>query len=85
MQIKFHKQFTKQYDKLPEKIRRKFDERLVVFIIDPFTDQLSNHALNGKYEGLRSINVTGDMRALYRPEGNTVRFMLIDNHNNLYN
>ena len=45
---------------------------------------LNNHALSGEYEGYRSINITGDLRVLYRREGEVVIFVTIDSHSNLY-
>jgi mRNA-degrading endonuclease YafQ of YafQ-DinJ toxin-antitoxin module len=37
-----------------------------VFVEDPFNPVLSNHALNGKYRAYRSINIGGDLRAVYK-------------------
>lgn len=33
---------------------------------DEFDDLLNNHVLNGKYNGYRSINITGNIRLIYR-------------------
>ncbi len=84
MQIELHKDFKKKYKKLQIKIQNKFDERLRTFIIDSFAPELSNHGLHGKYIGCRSINVTGDLRAVYEVRENGVRFLDIDSHSNLY-
>lgn len=65
MQIKFAKKFSKQYDKANSKIKSAFNKKLTLFNQDPHNAQLNNHALLGKLLGLRSINVTGDWRALY--------------------
>ncbi len=63
----------------------KFKDRLRIFSINPFAPELNNHALNGKYTGCWSINVTGDLRAVYEILDNkNIRFLYIDNHNNLY-
>ena len=51
---------------------------------DEFDPVLNNHALKGKYQGYRSINVTGTLRVLYKSEGETVIFITIDAHSNLY-
>jgi mRNA-degrading endonuclease YafQ of YafQ-DinJ toxin-antitoxin module len=41
--------------------------------------------LHGEYSGYRSINITGDLRVIYEPLGkNTVQFVIIDTHSNLY-
>ncbi len=84
MQIDFHKYFQKQYKRLPAKIRDKFDERLIIFMNNPFSPELNNHSLSGKYSKCRSINITGDIRAVYEVKDDRVRFLDIDNHNNLY-
>lgn len=75
MKVQFHKNFLKQYKKR-RSIERQVDERLVMFRIDPFDPILNNHGLTGKYEGYRSINITGDFRAIYElvDEG-TARFV----------
>ena len=74
----------KKYRKSPAKIQSKFDEHLIIFRHDPFMPQLKNHSLTGKYAGCRSINITGDIRAVFEAGKNGVRFLDIDNHNNLY-
>ena len=51
---------------------------------DEFDPILNNHALKGKYLGYRSINITGDLRVLYKKEGNMMIFTVIDTHSNLY-
>ena len=84
MKIDFHDEFRKQYKKLSPKFQEKFNERLAIFISDPVSSELNNHALHGKYAGLRSINVTGDLRALYEVREKGVRFVNIDTHSNLY-
>ena len=84
MQVDFHNQFRKQYKKLSMKIKDKFNERLIVFKDNPLIPELHNHALHGKYDGCRSINVTGDYRAIYEVLDGGVRFLEIDTHSNLY-
>lgn len=84
MKIILHKNFKKQYQKL-RALRQKVDERLVLFMQDPFQPQLNNHALAGKYKACRSINISGDYRAIYElVENDTALFITLDTHNNLY-
>ncbi len=67
------------------KIRRKFDERLTVFMREPNNLILNAHALSGERLGQWSINVTGDWRAIYQfKDTDTVIFIEIDTHSNLY-
>ena len=68
MQIQFAKKFEKQLKKQPEQIRSSLYKRLDMFLINKYDPILNNHALQGKYTGLYSINITGDVRALYYEE-----------------
>ena len=84
MNIGYHRDFKKDYKKLSNKLQEKFDEKLILFQKDQFEPILNNHALTGKYSGYRSINITGDLRALYKKDGEEIIFMIIDSHSNLY-
>lgn len=66
MKISKLKRFIKSYNKLPQKIKKAFDSRLVIFMKNPFEPILRNHALIGEYKEFRSIDVTGDFRALFK-------------------
>lgn len=63
--IDFSKRFDKQLRLAPLKIKEAFRDRLALFLQNPFNPLLNNHTLIGKFSGLRSINITGDWRALY--------------------
>lgn len=79
------KSFDKQYAKLSIKNKLRFKERLTVFIDSPFDVTLRNHALKGRYLGYRSINITGDIRALYTVKNNTIVILsFIGSHSQLY-
>lgn len=85
MQVIFHKNFDKNYKKLRETEKNRFKKIFEVFYIDPFYPSLNNHALSGKYEGYRSINIGGDLRVIYKMIGeDTYLFVTIDSHSNLY-
>lgn len=85
MIAQFHKNFEKQYKKLPSKQKERFKEKIAIFLRDEFNPILNNHPLKGKYNGYRSINVTGDLRAIYKREsGERIIFVTIDKHSNLY-
>ena len=85
MRIRFHKNFEKKYAKLRAAQKKKFKERRDMFLDNPFNPLLHNHPLQGKFTGYRSINITGDLRALYTLANNgTVIFIDIDIHSNLY-
>ena len=85
MIIETTKTFDKQYSKLSAKTKTIYKNRITIFKSNPFDFRLSNHALKGKYLGYRSIDITGDVRALYTVKGNLVIiFGLIGTHSQLY-
>ncbi len=85
MMIFFHKKFTKRYKKLPEKIKTQFKNKLAIFSENPFDSRLNNHSLHGEWRSYRSIDVTGDVRAIYKViDKNTIEFQIIDTHSELY-
>lgn len=61
-------------------------QRIEMFRDNGNLDQLHDHALKGKYQGYRSINITGDVRALYyeKQDGKIVLFAFIGTHSQLY-
>lgn len=87
MQVQFSNQFLKLYKKSPKKIQSAFDKRLILFMDDRNTLVLRDHPLLGKLKGYRSINISGDWRALYRVlnvEKEIVYFDLLGTHSQLY-
>jgi len=88
MRIEFAKSFGKSYELCDQSIRKRFDERLRLFVNSPFDRCLNNHPLKGKFSNYRSINVTGNWRAIYstRKEGEVevVVFELLGTHSQLY-
>ena len=84
MIIVYHKDFTKDFKKLPPKLKEKFKDRLLQFERDEFDPILNNHELKGKYLSYRSINVTGDIRAIFKRDSESALFVAIDYHSNLY-
>lgn len=85
MNARFHRNFEKLYDKLPTNVQTRFKERLVLFLADPFDGVLRNHSLTGEWAGRRSINITGDYRAIYKAvDENTALFEAIGTHSKLY-
>jgi len=85
MEIFLHKNFAKKYAKLRQNEKTRFKERRDLFLEDPYDPLLNNHALTGKYTGSRSINVTGNLRAVFDIiDKDSVLFIDIDTHGNLY-
>lgn len=85
MQIEFHKNFKKKYKKLRHQQQKKFEDRLRLLEINSFHPILNNHPLQGKYSDCRSIDVTGNLRAVFKLlDDDTMLFVDIDTHPNLY-
>ena len=85
MIIHTHRNFDKKFKKLKSSEKLKFFERRNIFINDQFNSILNNHALKGNYEGCRSINIGGNLRAVFKTvDNNMVLFVDIDTHSNLY-
>lgn len=85
MTIRYLPKFKKQYAKLPLQLQLQFDERVQLFAVDPTLPMLKVHPLKGKYKGYWSMSVSGDVRALYIMDGDTIIiFALIGSHSQLY-
>lgn len=85
MIIRTTKNFDKQYAKLDQKVKNQFKSRVELFKVSPYDPILRNHALKGNYLGYKSINVNGDVKALYTVEGDTVTiFAFVGTHSQLY-
>ncbi len=85
MRISFHSRFKKAYKKLSGKERKYFKKRMMLFQEDEFHILLKNHKLEGGYSNYRSINVTGDLRAIYKVMSDDIRiFYYIGSHSELY-
>ena len=73
------------YEKRELKIREQFKARRDIFLARPYDAILHNHALTGEYAGCRSINITGDYRAIFKIENaETVIFLAIGTHHELF-
>jgi len=87
MQIYYHSSFKKKFKKLPKDIQKKFSQRLELFYEDTHHALLRNHSLSGEYSGCRSINITGDYRAIYVHliiTDDVIQFLDIGTHSELY-
>ncbi|HBU07473.1 MAG TPA: hypothetical protein DEB09_05330 [Candidatus Magasanikbacteria bacterium] len=86
MIIHFHKQFEKQLKKMNKKQQNIIKNKLKIFLLDPYQVQLNNHSLSGKYKNYRSINISGDLRMVFKlsDDGEEAFFVVIGNHNQLY-
>jgi addiction module RelE/StbE family toxin len=65
-------------------LKKAFQDTLALFLVEPDHSSLRNHALKDKYAGFRSVDVTGDWRALYRRERERIIFVELGTHDQLY-
>lgn len=85
MKVRFHKKFAKSYNQLDSKISCAFENRLRIFLANPYHAKLCNHPLKGKWQGYRSINISGDFRVVYKEMSEEeVIFITIGSHSQLY-
>jgi len=84
MIVVFHASFKKRFRKLPPKVREAFYARMEIFLLSPHHPLLHDHSVGRAYPRHRSINITGDVRALYTGSADRVIFMLIGTHAELY-
>lgn len=84
MRLQFSSRYKKKYRKLPVAIKRRADERLRLFVADSFHPLLNNHSVEKKFPDCRSINVTGDYRAIFKEQANEIVFVNIGTYSELY-
>ena len=84
MIVAYHKNFTKRLVRLSPKIQAAFYKKLEIFYNNRYDKRLNNHALHGVFAGSRSIDVTGNYRAVFVENADSVIFTVIGTHPELY-
>ncbi|MYB39888.1 type II toxin-antitoxin system mRNA interferase toxin, RelE/StbE family [Candidatus Saccharibacteria bacterium] len=84
MTIRSNREFKKKYKLLAPKLQDQVDGRLRIFKADPKDPRLRLHPLKGKFQGYFSINISGDVRAIFRRDKDIITFVLIGTHSQLY-
>ena len=84
MEVIFHKTFKKRFAKLLKSIQRQASERIYIFSQNPTDPILNNHLVEKRFPGCRSINVTGDYRAIFKIQEASAIFINIGSHSDLY-
>ena len=85
MQFLLSAEFKKKLKKTSQKMKHRIDERPVMFRLDPQNQLLNNHPLHGEYDGYRSIDITGDIRLVYRlVDGGGALLVRFGTHHELY-
>ena len=77
--------FKKMFKKQPAFVQEKFEVRLSLYTQNTHHPLLDNHALNGEWDGCRSINITGDVRLVFEEVNeNHIELVAIGTHSELY-
>lgn len=77
--------FKRKVKKLSPKILLLIKEKVAIFRENEFDQILNNHKLSGLYINRRSINITSDIRVIYRKVSeNMYLFLTIGTHSELY-
>ncbi len=88
MKRQYDPAFIKALNKVDVKIRKSFKERIAIFAKNSNDPQLNNHALREPYDGLRSIDITNDYRAIYEEihevDEEIAYFTILGTHKDLY-
>ncbi len=84
MLVEFTDLFNKQRKEASLDIKIAFRETLETFLENPYHPSLRNHVLTQEYAGIRSIDVTDNVRALYREVSEHIIFVELGTHEELY-
>jgi len=85
MSVRFSKRFVKQLAKLPKATQHATYTRIELCLTNPDDPILRRHRLTGSLKHLWSIDITGDVRALYEHVGDDlVVYQMIGTHSELY-
>lgn len=84
MKVDYSRSFKKDYKKLNLKLRNQLRERILLFQQNQFNPLLNNHSIHHPYEGCQSINITGDVWALFEINKDIALFFRVGSHSELY-
>lgn len=78
-------EFRKRFLASPKKLQDKIVARLNLLVSDEFAPILNNHELHGEYADCRSINISGDIRLVYkRIDAQNYLLITFGTHSQLY-
>lgn len=84
MVARLEKKVQEILGRIDPKVARAFWKRFDLFLDNPQHPLLKNHPLKGEWNGYRSINITGDWRAIYFQVGENIIFVDLGTHSQLY-
>ncbi len=80
-EIEYSTQFVKEFEKLPEKIKKIAVRKEQIFRDNPLHPSLRLHQLHGKFEDIWSISITKGYRILFeRQKNGDLLFFSIGKH-----
>ena len=87
MHVSYHTNFIKNFKKrfgTNLKVRKKYKERLKMFLDNSNNPLLRNHGLVGDKIHLKAFSITGDIRVVYKQVDESYIFLDIGTHNQVY-
>ena len=86
MKIVYKKKFAKTLNKCSQKAKDQVLEKINLFQNDSNNSVLNNHCLSGKLNNFRSININGNLRAIfvYYSKEDLAVFYFLGTHSELY-
>ncbi|MBU0619757.1 type II toxin-antitoxin system mRNA interferase toxin, RelE/StbE family [Patescibacteria group bacterium] len=81
MKILYLPKFTKQYKKLPNKIKKLSEIKEIIFRNNPFDPKLKTHKLQGRLNGFCAFSINYQYRIIFDfADDGIVRFYSIGSH-----
>jgi len=88
MKVFYDPKFYEKLKKVDVRIRKSVKKQMLLFSKSPIDPSLRNHALQGEWQGYRSIDITNDVRAIYKKvqvrEDIVAYFAIFGTHRELY-
>lgn len=88
MKVDYSRDFISKLKKTDVRIRKSFREKVAIFQENPDESSLNNHQLRYPYQGLQSIDITSDYRAIYEEitvgEDTVAYFVILGTHEQLF-
>lgn len=84
MEFVYTKRFVKELAKFSKPIKDKVRERIAIFSVNENNTILNNHKLNPPWGGYKSMNVTGNIRIVYKKDTKSCTLYRIGTHSQLY-
>ena len=84
MNVAYSKDFIKAARLLNSAQKLRLKTRIELYLTNPRDSQLRNHKLSGKWKGYSSINISGDLRAVFEQTDDEVYFVALGTHAQLY-